>query len=65
LIERFGFSMSGYPGSVCGDSGVLDGELNLAPQTPWRVDFWLGGWDPDALCAYTEGSLQIPYIVSQ
>lgn len=27
---------------------------------PWRLRFWLGGWDGDALCAYVRGSWEIP-----
>jgi hypothetical protein len=57
--------MSGNAGTVEGDTSILQGELNLAADTAWRVDFWIGGWDPDALCAFTKGTLQIPYIVDQ
>jgi hypothetical protein len=31
-----------------------------AADTPWRAQFWLGGWDADALCGYCRGSLTLP-----
>ena len=32
--------------------GVLAGE-------PWNVEFWMGGWDADALCGFVDGRLNI------
>jgi hypothetical protein len=29
---------------------------------PWRVRFWLGGWDGDLLIGYMRGSVSIPFI---
>ena len=59
VVERFGYFISGNPGQV---SGELQGQLETAADSKWRIDFWIGGWDCDALCAYTKGTLQIPYI---
>ncbi len=25
------------------------------PSQPWRLRFWMGGWDGDALCGYLRG----------
>ena len=61
LIERFGYFISGKPGKLLGDAKLLQGELDLGASSQWRVDFWIGGWDCDALCAFTKGTLQIPY----
>lgn len=57
-IERFGYDISGNPGVVEGDFG---GPLAASPASPWRIDYWIGGWDFDALCATIKGTLQIPY----
>lgn len=35
---------------------VLGGDASR----PWPLRFWLGGWDADALCLYTMGSLRVP-----
>ncbi|MFN0244734.1 MAG: hypothetical protein ACKVWV_17750 [Planctomycetota bacterium] len=26
----------------------------------WRIKFWLGGWDADALCGYCKGLMELP-----
>jgi hypothetical protein len=62
LIERFGYAMSGKPATVDGDTSLLHGTLNCSAEAPWRIDFWMGGWSPDTLGAYLEGTLQIPYV---
>jgi hypothetical protein len=38
-----------------------DGELGAAPATGagWRVRFWMGGWDADALEGYVKGTLRV------
>jgi hypothetical protein len=39
---------------------VLVNTLGADPSVPWPLEFWLGGWDGDALCGYISGSLTIP-----
>ncbi len=62
VVERFGYFVSGRSGSVTGDAAPLDGALDLRPEAKWRIDFWIGGWDFDALGGHVEGALQIPYL---
>lgn len=63
-VERFGFPMAGEA-EVQGDQvSTLGGTLETGPGTPWQIYFWLGAWDPDVLCAYLEGTLEIPYADS-
>ena len=59
FVERFGFPMLGADAVVTGPPKRYLGPLD--PKLPWMISFWLGGWDPDLLCAYLSGSLQIPY----
>jgi FAD/FMN-containing dehydrogenase len=64
VIERFGFTMRGKI-DVSGDQpGVLGGELDTTVGASWRIDFWMGGFDPDALCAFVRGALRIPYAAA-
>jgi hypothetical protein len=59
FVERFGFRMTG-PASVHVDGGdPLGGTLDTT--APWAVNFWLGAWDPDLLCLYMNGALEVPY----
>ncbi|MDX2938359.1 hypothetical protein [Streptomyces ipomoeae] len=55
-VEEFDFPLCGTP--------VLHGELpgGLRPDldAPWRVTFWMGGWDPDVLCGFMRGDLTVP-----
>ena len=53
FVERFGFPMQG--------DATATGIDGIDTTTPWRVDFWLGGWDPDILCLYMKGALNVPY----
>jgi len=62
VVERFGYFISGKPATLTGDAAPLQGELDLSADAKWRIDFWIGGWDCDALCAYTKGAVQIPYV---
>jgi hypothetical protein len=64
FVERFGFFMAG-DATVEGSERALGGKLATTSATPallWRVDFWLGSWDPDLLCLYMKGSLTVPYV---
>lgn len=58
-IEEFSFTMNGdaeishhlpFPGRVM-------------VEEPWSIDFWMGGWDPDAMSGYMSGALKIPVEV--
>ena len=64
FVERFAFPMLGSTPTVTGTPAQLLGTLSTAPGVPWMVSYWLGGWDPDTLTAFFEGSLQIPYASS-
>lgn len=37
-------------------TNLVDGDESL----PWNVEFWMGGWDGDALCGYVKGTWTIP-----
>jgi hypothetical protein len=57
FVERFGFPLIGAP-VVEGPADAFGGQLTGAP---WRIDFWLGAWDPDLLCLYMKGALNVAY----
>ena len=40
----------------------LDGWLatSIDSASPWRVEFWMGGWDADVLCGFIRGQLRLP-----
>jgi hypothetical protein len=56
FVERFGFNMVG--------DATVSGVDGLDTTAPWRIDFWLGGWDPDLLCLYMKGALNVPYVAA-
>jgi hypothetical protein len=61
MVERFGFPMLGKT-SVTGDQpAALGGQLDTSQG--WSTSFWFGGWDPDLLCCFMEGSLVIPFAL--
>lgn len=35
-------------------------EVNGDPSQPWPLQFWMGGWDGDALTGFIRGSWEIP-----
>jgi hypothetical protein len=59
FVERFGFPMTGQA-SVAVDGNPLGGTLDTT--SPWAVSFWLGAWDPDVLCLFMKGALEVPYL---
>lgn len=61
IIERFGFPLTGAAATIEDPHGVLGGKLADTKDAQWRIDFWMGGWDADALSCYMEGALNIPY----
>ena len=62
FVERFSFPMAGLDADIQGGLGDLLGAPDAAKA--WPVSFWLGSWDPDLLCTYLQGSLQIPYVAT-
>jgi hypothetical protein len=61
IVERFGFAITGTEASVNGDPRLLPA-LDLSMDAQWRIDFWMGGWDFDALSCHVEGTLEIPLV---
>ena len=41
-----------------GDLTKLGRHISL--HKPWVANFWLGGWDADALCGFCKGNLLLP-----
>ncbi|XZE33742.1 hypothetical protein SH501x_004537 [Pirellulaceae bacterium SH501] len=44
--------------TISDPNGIADGEISTS--TPWTLDFWLGGWDPDACIGYAKGYVVFP-----
>jgi len=61
FVERFGFPMEGEAFIKGDQQKLLHGVLASDDKSPWVINFWIGGWDPDLLCAFMRGSLNIPY----
>jgi hypothetical protein len=62
FVERFGFLMTGQASVTTGAPNPLGGTLDTT--SPWAVNFWLGAWDPDLLCLFVKGALEVPYLTS-
>lgn len=62
LINSLGFKLT-YQFELRGPNDWIDssGVLGLAPSptATWSTDFWMGGWDADALSGYIMGSLNV------
>jgi len=56
LIYRFAIR---GPAEVVDEGDALGGLVGTSP--PWPIEFWMGGWDADALCGYMRGRLQVPF----
>jgi hypothetical protein len=39
---------------------VVTNRLDADEKKVWNLNFWMGGWDGDALCGYVKGSWAIP-----
>lgn len=65
IIERFGFGLTGAAARVNDRKGALFGTLDASKTAQWRIDFWMGAWDADALSCFFEGALQIPYLSTE
>lgn len=48
------------PAVVVDPANQLGGVIDAA--APWRIRFWCGGWDADALSGFTQGTLIIPTL---
>ena len=57
MVERFGFPMTGPLEPAATPVSALGAAISARP---WNISFWFGGWDPDLLCTFMEGSLVIP-----
>jgi hypothetical protein len=58
FVERFGFPMVGSA-FVADANKVLGGTIDR--NDPWMINFWFGAWDPDLLCMFMKGALEVPY----
>lgn len=54
---RYGYELASTP-MVQDPDGWLATSIDAAG--PWRVEFWMGGWDADVLCGFTRGQLRLP-----
>jgi|ERR1043166_4839731 hypothetical protein len=63
-IQRgsLGFKVT-YDFELRGPNSINDPQKALGGAPPaeavWRIQFWMGGWDADALCGFVNGSLSI------
>jgi hypothetical protein len=61
-IDRRAYTLAlqldGYDIDVMGP--VYENAFGGDVTRPWRLKFWMGGWDGDALCGYVRGSWEIP-----
>lgn len=61
-VTSLGFQLT-YDFDLRGPNDWNDprGELGVGPATGagWRIRFWIGGWDADALAGYVKGTLRI------
>ncbi len=46
--------------SVAMNGPVQANDVGADPDQPWKLAFWLGGWDGDALAGYLRGSWSVP-----
>jgi hypothetical protein len=63
-LNMLGTSL-GYRFEINGPGAVVDDPAGLLRDTidtslPWPIQFWMGGFDGDSLCAYMRGSLTLP-----
>lgn len=43
-----------------GPAEMAGADVRADAARPWPVEFWMGGWDADALCGYVGGMLGLP-----
>ena len=61
LCGFYAFPIQGVP-SVADPEGRLGGVVGTSQ--PWSVQFWMGGFDVDALTGYMMGSLTVPFFTA-
>jgi hypothetical protein len=63
-IDRRAYTLAlqayGWNIDMNGPVTASDPALRTDASRPWLLQFWMGGWDADALCAYVSGEWQIP-----
>ncbi len=56
---RMMYALSLKGTAACEDpDGFLKGTVDLI--SPWPVEFWFGGWDPDAFSGFMQGFIGVP-----
>ncbi len=58
FLVGYQFTISGEA-QTQDDGNALGG--SIGKTTPWPIEFWMGGWDADALCGFTSGTLEMPF----
>ena len=53
---RYGFPVPANARAATDPAGTLG--ANLLGQA-WRLEWWMGCWDADAMCGFVNGSLKI------
>ena len=60
---RYFGAMMPYSVPLSGNGSISDPDKQLTTEIdmdkPWMIDFWMGGWDPDAACGFVEGFVAI------
>lgn len=64
LRLSYEFGIQG-PSMVEDPCGRLQGKLAQSEAVPWLVEMWVGAFDADALCAYTQGVVSIPFFADK
>ena len=57
LVQKRRFGLNG-PAEIRDDSGALG--VTFDESEDWPIEFWLAGWDADALSGYLSGVVKIP-----
>jgi hypothetical protein len=53
-------ALQAYGWHVDVNGKVSANKLGADESKPWILDFWMGGWDGDALCGFVKGTWTIP-----
>ena len=63
LLAAFTYrlQLEGADPEVADEAGQLGG---VVADAPWPLELWIGAWDADALCAFVQGHLALPFIPS-